>query len=69
MKALILPTPEAAIMRAADIIDRTVRATPDTVLGLATGGTMLPLDDALAQRHREDGSPSRPRPASTWTSI
>lgn len=55
MKTLILPTPEAAIKRTADIIDHTVRATPDTVLGLATGGTMLPLYDELAQRHREDG--------------
>ena len=55
MKVLILPDEQAAMQRAADIVARTVTATPDAVLGLATGGTMLPLYEALAQRHREDG--------------
>lgn len=54
MKVLILPTQEATTRRTADITDRTVRTTPDAVLGLATGGTMLPLYDALALRHRDD---------------
>ncbi|EPX78271.1 glucosamine-6-phosphate deaminase [Litoreibacter arenae] len=55
MKVLILPDAQAATRRAADIVSRTVSATPDSVLGLATGGTMLPLYDALAQRHRDEG--------------
>lgn len=55
MKVLILPDAQAAMQRAADIVARTVTATPNAVLGLATGGTMLPLYEALAQRHREDG--------------
>lgn len=55
MKVLILPDENAAITRAADIIARAVTDKPDAVLGLATGGTMLPLYDVLAQRHRDDG--------------
>ncbi len=55
MKVLILPDEQAAIQRAADIVARTVSGNPGSVLGLATGGTMLPLYEALAQRHRDDG--------------
>lgn len=55
MKVLILPYQQAAINRAADIIARAVAANPDAVLGLATGGTMVPLYDELARRHREEG--------------
>ncbi|TDL79328.1 glucosamine-6-phosphate deaminase [Palleronia sediminis] len=51
MKVLILPDEQAAVDRAADIVARTVRDAPDAVLGLATGGTMLPLYETLAQRH------------------
>ncbi|MCL3883169.1 glucosamine-6-phosphate deaminase [Marivita sp. GX14005] len=55
MKVLILPDEGAAILRAADIVARTVAAQPKAVLGLATGGTMLPLYEELARRHREEG--------------
>lgn len=55
MKVLILPDKQAATERAVNIVARTVRDTPTAVLGLATGGTMLPLYAALAQQHREDG--------------
>lgn len=55
MKVLIVADEKAATQRAADIVARIVRAKPDAVLGLATGGTMLPLYDALAQRHRDEG--------------
>ncbi|WP_226781505.1 glucosamine-6-phosphate deaminase [Oceaniglobus trochenteri] len=55
MKVLILPDEKAATQRAADIVARTVTANPAAVLGLATGGTMLPLYAALVQRHRDDG--------------
>lgn len=51
MKVLILNDPEAAIERAGDIVSEAVRARPRTVLGLATGGTMLPLYDDLVARH------------------
>ncbi|TNF17942.1 MAG: glucosamine-6-phosphate deaminase [Rhodobacteraceae bacterium] len=54
MKVLILPDAQAAIARAADIITRAVAAKPDAVLGLATGGTMVPLYDELARRHRDE---------------
>lgn len=52
MKILIVPTKEAAIARAADIVAAEVAAKPDAVLGLATGGTMVPLYAELARRHR-----------------
>lgn len=55
MKVLILPDAEAATERAADLVARTVKGKADSVLGLATGGTMLPLYEALAQRHRNAG--------------
>ncbi len=55
MKVLILPDAQAAVARAADIIADIVTKKPDAVLGLATGGTMLPLYDVLAQRHRDSG--------------
>ncbi|QXT39498.1 glucosamine-6-phosphate deaminase [Gymnodinialimonas ceratoperidinii] len=52
MKVLILPSKEAAILRAADIVAAQVRARSDCTLGLATGGTMLPLYAELAKRHQ-----------------
>ncbi|MCK0150102.1 glucosamine-6-phosphate deaminase [Marivita sp. S6314] len=55
MKVLILPDQQTAITRAADIVADTVTKQPDAVLGLATGGTMVPLYSELAQRHREAG--------------
>lgn len=55
MKVLILPDEKAAIERAADIVARTLRDMPAAVLGLATGGTMLPLYASLVQRYRDGG--------------
>lgn len=52
MKVLILPTQAAAIQRAANLITRTVAANPACVLGLATGGTMLPLYAELTTRNQ-----------------
>ncbi len=51
MKVLILDTTELAIERAARIIAEQVAAKPRSVLGLATGGTMLPVYDKLRQIH------------------
>ncbi|EKE43839.1 hypothetical protein OCGS_2173 [Oceaniovalibus guishaninsula JLT2003] len=55
MKVLILDNAEAAVRRAADIVARLVGDRPRCVLGLATGGTMLPLYDELGRRHVSDG--------------
>lgn len=53
MKVLILPDTEAATARAADILCEAVARFPETTLGLATGGTMLPLYAVLAERCRD----------------
>jgi glucosamine-6-phosphate deaminase len=50
MKVLILSDTEAATSRAADILCYAVACKPAATLGLATGGTMLPLYAALAER-------------------
>jgi glucosamine-6-phosphate deaminase len=55
VKVLIFHDAAAAIARAGDIVARALRARPDMVLGLATGGTMLPLYDDLVARHETDG--------------
>lgn len=55
MKVLILDTAEAAITRAAGLIANAVRQKPHSVLGLATGGTMLPLYAELRRLHRARG--------------
>lgn len=53
MKVLICEHHEAAITRTAGLVADLLRARPDAVLGLATGGTMLPLYDRLAALHRQ----------------
>lgn len=55
MKVLILETAEEAVERAAGIVADFVARRPAAVLGLATGGTMLPLYRRLAERHRTQG--------------
>lgn len=52
MRVLILDTPDEATARAAGIIAAQLRDKPDSVLGLATGGTMLPLYDKLRAAHQ-----------------
>ena len=47
MKVLIFPNAELAVARAAEMIMSQVRARPDAVLGLATGGTMEPVYRAI----------------------
>lgn len=49
MKIVICETPEEAAQTAATEILNAVRSKPDLALGLATGGTMLPFYDHLAQ--------------------
>lgn len=52
MKVLILETPEAAYDRTSDIICDLIIDRHKAVLGLATGGTMLPVYERLVARHR-----------------
>lgn len=49
MKLLICPSRQAAGARTADLILAQVREKPSSVLGLATGGTMAPVYDRLAE--------------------
>ncbi|MFV0292004.1 MAG: glucosamine-6-phosphate deaminase [Paracoccus sp. (in: a-proteobacteria)] len=53
MKVLICESHDAAIYRTAGLIADHVQARPDAVLGLATGGTMLPLYEKLVEQHRK----------------
>ncbi len=50
MKVLIFPDAERAVARVADTMLSLVRANPEAVLGLATGGTMEPVYRALIAR-------------------
>lgn len=52
MKVLICEDEQGAVTRAAGLIADHVAAHPDAVLGLATGGTMLPLYERLIALHR-----------------
>lgn len=52
MKILILPGKDAAVSRAVDVLAATLDARPDATLGLATGGTMVPLYAEMVARHR-----------------
>ena len=52
MKILILPDREAAVAACVDLIAQTLTATPDAVLGLATGGTREPVYAGLLARAR-----------------
>lgn len=56
MKILILDDAAAASARAAGLIAAQLAAKPDTVLGLATGGTMEAVYERLIALHREGGA-------------
>jgi len=51
---IILPTPEAACGRAAEIVAALVAARPDAVLALPAGNTPRPVYAELARRHRDE---------------
>lgn len=51
MKILILEDAQAVTLRAADIVSAQIRTLPNAVLGLATGGTMMPLYNELVRRN------------------
>jgi len=53
MKVLIYDDAEQAVASAADHLIAVLNAKPDAVLGLATGGTMLPLYQRLVALYQE----------------
>jgi glucosamine-6-phosphate deaminase len=55
MKVIVRKTAEEMSRAAADIFEEAVRAKPNVVIGLATGGTPEKLYAELARRHREKG--------------
>jgi glucosamine-6-phosphate deaminase len=55
MELILQPTAEAASLLAAGMFRALIRRKPDAVLGLATGGTPLPLYRELIRMHREEG--------------
>jgi len=54
MRVVIESLPEL-YRRAARLIAQQIRAKPDSVLGVATGRTMVPLYEELARLHRAEG--------------
>lgn len=55
MEIIIRPTAAAAARLAAELIGRQIRSKPDSVLGLATGSTMLSVYRCLVRMHTRDG--------------
>ena len=55
MEIIITPDPASASMEAARFLAALLRKKPSAVLGLATGGTPLPLYRELIRMHREEG--------------
>lgn len=55
MRVLVLDSPDAAGASAADVIEAQVRLKPQSVLGLATGSSPIPIYRELVRRHREEG--------------
>jgi glucosamine-6-phosphate deaminase len=55
MSIVVLPTPEAACLRAADIVAELLAAKPGVVLALPAGNTPRSVYAELARRHREQG--------------
>jgi glucosamine-6-phosphate deaminase len=55
MRVIVLADADQVARRAADFIERLVRASPACVLGLATGSTPLGTYQELIRRHREEG--------------
>jgi len=55
MEVIILSSPEEASEVAARLVARQVREKPESVLGLATGGTPCKLYQLLARMHRARG--------------
>jgi len=55
LEVILVETEQEGALLAARMIARQVRLKPDSVLGLATGATPLPIYQELVRRHREEG--------------
>lgn len=55
MEIIVVPTAEAACLRAARIVARLVRAKPDAALALPTGSTPRGIYAELVRQHRAEG--------------
>ena len=55
MEVIILPSPESASTKAAEIFERSIKQNPSIKLGLATGSTPLHLYNNLISLHKEGG--------------
>jgi glucosamine-6-phosphate deaminase len=51
VQVLVLPTRDTAALAVAGFVAQTLRRTPDVVLGLPTGRTMIPVYRALVRLH------------------
>ena len=51
MQVLVLPTRDTAALAVAGFLAQTLRRTPDVVLGLPTGRTMIPVYRGLVRLH------------------
>ncbi|MCC5860070.1 MAG: glucosamine-6-phosphate deaminase [Ectothiorhodospiraceae bacterium] len=52
MELIVLKTPEQCANAAANLVEEQLNRKPDSVLGLPTGKTSLPLYQELVRRHR-----------------
>jgi glucosamine-6-phosphate deaminase len=55
VEIVVLPSPEAVCIRAAEILAELLAAKPESVLGLPAGNTPRPVYAELVRRHREAG--------------
>jgi glucosamine-6-phosphate deaminase len=55
LNLVVLPTPETACLRAADIVAALLIARPGAVIALPAGSTPRPVYAELVRRHREQG--------------
>jgi len=55
LEVILVETEQEGALLAARMIAGQVRLKPDSVLGLATGATPLPIYEELVRRHREEG--------------
>jgi glucosamine-6-phosphate deaminase len=55
MEVIVVPTADAACLRAARIVARQLRAKPDAALALPTGSTPRAIYAELVRQHRDEG--------------
>jgi glucosamine-6-phosphate deaminase len=55
VEVIVVPTADAACLRAARIVGRLLRAKPDAALALPTGSTPRAIYAELVRQHREEG--------------